>query len=233
MLSEEGVDISYLSHSDSEGTGAGIIILDENGIPAMVTTIGANGELSCQQVETALEGLKDADVLLTQFEILPEVALFAARVARQHNMTTIVNPAPASSMNLSDLEVADVLVPNEIEAKVLLGTDPDDKIDLEIVAQELLSLTKAGIVVITAGERGIVGADCTGVWQALPPEVTVVDTSGAGDVFCAALAVGLTGGLDHRAASIWACSVAALSVTTGGTIPSFPSLEDIEEFNLN
>lgn len=233
MLSEEGVDISYLSHSDSEGTGAGIIILDENGIPAMVSTIGANGELSCQQVETALEGLKDAEVLLTQFEILPEVALYAARVARHYNMTTVVNPAPASSVNLSDLEVADVLVPNELEAKVLLGIDPDDKIDLEIAAQELLSLTKSGIVVITAGERGIVGADCSGVWRALPPKVTVVDTSGAGDVFCAALAVGLTEGLDHRAASIWACKVAALSVTTGGTIPSFPTLKDIEEFNLN
>lgn len=233
MLRAEGVDISYLYHSDSRETGAGIIIVDENGVPAMVTTIGANEELNCQQVKTALEGLRNAKVMLTQFEIRPEVALYAASVARRHNMTTIVNPAPAALVRLQDLEVADVLVPNEVEAKMLLGFDPDSQIDLESVAQQLLSRTNAGAVVITAGDQGLVGADSSGVWRALPPKVPVVDTSGAGDVFCAALAAGLIKGLDHRAASMWACSVAALSVTREGTIPSFPTTEEIEEFKVN
>lgn len=233
LLSDEGVDISFLYHSEAEGTGAGIIILDENGIPAMVSTVGANGELSSQLVENALEALKDTEVLLTQFEILPEVALFAAKVARQHGMITVVNPAPAASVNLSDLEVADLLVPNEIEAKMLLGMHPDDQIELEKVAQELLSRTKAGKVIITMGEQGIVGVDSDGVWKALPPEVNVVDTSGAGDVFCAALVSGLMDGMDHREASTWACSAAALSVTIDGTIPSFPTFEEVEQFILN
>jgi ribokinase len=232
LLSDEGVDIRYLYHSESEGTGAGIIILDENGVPAMVSTIGANGELGSQQVEEALEALTGAQVMLTQFEILPEIALFAARVARQRGMITVINPAPASSVGLSDLHVADVLVPNEIEARTLLGSDSDDQLELEMVAQELLSGTKAGKVIITAGEQGIVGADCQGVWKALPPDVNVVDTSGAGDVFCAALVAGLIDGIDPREASIWACNAAALSVTIDGTIPSFPSRQDIEDFRL-
>lgn len=230
MLRDEGVDIRYLYRSDSTGTGAGIIILDEDGIPAMVTSMGANSELSFEQVESAIEGLVGAEILLTQFEILPEVALFAARVARQHGMTTIVNPAPATPVNLSDLEVADILVPNEVEAKVLLGIEPQAQIDLEPVALKLLSATKAGTVVITAGERGILCADSSGVWQAQPPEVPVVDTSGAGDVFCAALAGGLMRDMDHRDASNWACSVAALSVTRDGTIPAFPTFKEVDAF---
>ena len=222
-LREEGVDISHLYHSQSKGTGGGISIVDENGIPAMVTSLGANEELSCQQVETALKGLRGAKVMLTQFEILPEVALHAARIAHSYNMTTIVNPAPAFAVNLSHLEVADVLIPNDVEAKVLLGNDPQAQIDLESLAQKLLTMTKAGTVLITAGSQGVVGADRSGIWRVLPPKVTAVDTSGAGDVFCAALAVGLIKGLDARAASSWACSVATLSVTEAGTIVSFPT----------
>ena len=232
MLRAERVDISYLYHSDSKGTGAGIIIVDEDGVPAMVTSLGANEELTGRQVEIALKEFRRAKVMLTQFEIRPEVALHAARFARRHDMTTIVNPAPASAVSLPDLEVADILVPNEVEAKMLLGDDPGAQIDLGLVAQQLLTSTKVGRVVITAGDQGIVGADGSGVWRALPPKVTVIDTSGAGDVFCAALAVGLTKGLDHRAASVWACSAAALSVSREGTIPSFPTAAEVAEFNL-
>jgi ribokinase len=231
-LREEGVDISHLYRSQSKGTGAGINIVDENGIPAMVTSLGANEELNCQQVETALENLRDAKVMLTQFEILPEVALYTARIAHRYKMTTIVNPAPAFAVNLSHLEVADVLIPNDVEAKVLLGHDPQAQIDLEILAQKLLTITKAGAVLITAGPQGVVGADRSGIWRVLPPKVTVVDTSGAGDVFCAAVAVGLIRGLDARAASSWACLVATLSVTEAGTIVSFPTAAEVDEFSL-
>ncbi len=231
-LREEEVEISHLYRSQSKGTGAGINIVDENGIPAMVTSLGANEELSCQQVETALEGLRGAKVMLTQFEILPEVALHAARIAHRYKMTTIVNPAPAFAVNLSHLEVADVLIPNDVEAKVLLGNDPQAQIELEILAQKLLTNTKAGTVLITAGPQGVVGADRSGTWRVLPPKVTVMDTSGAGDVFCAALAVGLIKGLDTRAASSWACLVATLSVTEVGTIASFPTAAEVDEFSL-
>jgi len=195
LLRAEGVDVSYLFRSKSKKTGAGIIILDENGIPAMVTTIGANGELNHQHIHTALEGLKGAEILMTQFEISTGVALHAARVARQFKMTTIINPAPVSPVNISDLEVADFLVPNEVEAKVLLGIEPETQIYLEFVAQRLLKRSNAGKVIITAGDQGIIGADPSGVWRWQPPKVNVIDTSGAGDVFCAALAVGLAKGM--------------------------------------
>ena len=229
-LKKEKVDLSYLYHDKLQKTGLGFIILDENGIPAMVTSMGANAQLSCEQVETALNGLKGAKVMLTQFEILPEVALHAAKIAHEIQMTTILNPAPAFPINLSRLAVADILVPNDGEAKILLGYEPEAQIDLETAARELMTRTKVKCIIITAGERGIIGIDSSGTWQSRPPKVKVVDTSGAGDVFCAALAVGLIKGLNQRAASVWACQIAALSVTREGTIPSFPSAVEADEF---
>jgi ribokinase len=225
LLRLEDIDLRFLQHSSASGTGAGIIILDQQGVPAMVTHRGANEELNCEQVETSLNELMEARVMLTQFEILPDVAVHAAKVARRFHMTTIVNPAPASPINLTDLEYADILVPNEGEAKILLGVDPEAKIDLALIAERLLDLTNAGAVIITAGEQGIIGADKSGIWQTLPPKVRVVDTSGAGDVFCAALAVGI---IRDKA-----CSAAALSVTKEGTISSFPTTRELEEFLSN
>ncbi len=229
-LKEEGVCTDYLFSSSSKSTGVGFILLNDSGVPAMVTALGANAELNYEHVETALSGSRDAEVMLTQFEILPDVALHAAEVAHDYGMTTIVNPAPALTLDLAKLAVADILVPNDKEAKVLLGMHPEEEIELEIAALELMRRSKARCVIITAGEQGIVGVDADQRWQARPPNVMVKDSSGAGDVFCAALAAGLIKGLNPREASIWANSAAALSVTREGTIPSFPTAKEVEEF---
>lgn len=133
MLKAERVEIGHLYKSDSKGTGAGIIILDERGIPAMVTSLGANEDLKIPQVEAALAVYSKAEFMLTQFEIPHEVALHAARIAHRNHMVTIVNPAPAAPINLADLAVADVLVPNLFEAKLLLDICQDTQIDMEFV----------------------------------------------------------------------------------------------------
>ncbi|HWE61782.1 MAG TPA: PfkB family carbohydrate kinase, partial [Chloroflexota bacterium] len=80
------------------------------------------------------------------------------------------------------------------------------------------------------GERGMVGVDAAGVWTVTPPVVQAVDSSGAGDVFCAALAVALDGDRPIREACRWACAVAALSVTNPGTIPAFPTAKEVDQF---
>jgi ribokinase len=229
-LGEAGVDLSHLYYSQTKSTGIGFILLDADGVPAMVTSMGANEELDETRVERALAELARAQVMLTQFEIRPTVALHAARVARQYGMLAIVNPAPAADLRAADLSVADILTPNETEAKLLLGYEPDAPIETAALAQELLIESRVSCVLVTLGEKGIVGADSSGSWQETPPSVTVVDTSGAGDVFCAALAVGIVNGQDYRSASRWACKVATLSVTKAGTIPAYPTLAEVKTF---
>jgi ribokinase len=230
-MTDAGVDLRFTSFSEARSTGMGFIILNEHGVPAMVTAMGANEELDRPQVETALASLTGAKVMLTQFEILPDVALHAAADARRHGMTSIVNPAPAADISSGDLSVADVLIPNETEAKLILRLDPASEWNPLDGARDLRGRSHADCVIITLGESGIVGADSSGEWSMRPPKVEVVDTSGAGDVFCAALAVGLVKGWTHQEASRWACHAAALSVTRMGTIPAFPNLDEMERFS--
>jgi ribokinase len=229
-MREAGVDTRFVRRSPTTGTGVGFILLNAEGVPAMVTAMGANFELKAEEVEAALAQLQGARVLLTQFEIEPAVAVQAARVARRLGMTAIVNPAPAPDEPVAGLDAADILVPNEIEAKVLAGYAPGEAVEPRQLAKELRARTGAACVIVTVGEQGAVGADEAGVWQARPPAVTVADTSGAGDAFCAALAVALARGQQVRAATEWACRVSAFSVSRPGTIPSYPTAEEVDNF---
>lgn len=229
-MRDAGVDTRYLRRSTTTASGIGFIILDENGVPAMVTSMGANAELTEAEIGAALSASSGARVLLTQFEIDPKIALFAARTARALGMIAVVNPAPAPEAPLDGLEAASILTPNEAEAKVLLGLDPEAPAELPWLARQTRDRTGVGQVIITAGEHGAVGADDTGVWAVKAPVVPVVDTSGAGDVFCAALAVGLVEGYSLRTAAEWACAAAALSVSRAGTIPDYPFRDEVSRF---
>jgi len=75
----------------------------------------------------------------------------------------------------------------------------------------------SGSVVVTLGARGalVVPADGAPLLQA-PPPVTPVDTIGAGDCFCGALASALARRSDLSDAVGYAVTAAALSTTGAG-----------------
>ena len=230
-MRQAGVNTHYLFRSESTATGVGFIILSAEGVPLMVTSMGANADLTEKNVAVALTQFDNGKVILTQFEIQPTVALYATKIGREQGILTILNPAPAADVPLSEFKNCDVLVPNENEAMEMLGIAPSQKTRKPIeLADELRQLCQVRCVMITIGEAGVALADENGCVQILPPVVKAIDTSGAGDAFCAALAVGLANGQMLRDSAKWACQVAALSVTRPGTILAYPTLAEIEEF---
>jgi ribokinase len=230
LMDNSGVETRCLYEVNDTPTGLGFIILNRNGVPAMVSSDGANGVLDESMVRTGFECLGNPKVLLTQFEIRPEIAIYAAKVARNNGSISIINPAPAAKVNLKDLAIANILVPNETEAKTLLGLDLDVDVKGIDLAKELKDKTGCDVVLVTLGESGVAGSDDYGTWTVSSPQVNSVDTSGAGDVFCAALATGLVHGMTIRTSTNWAVQVASLSVARSGTIPSFPTLHEVEKF---
>lgn len=230
-LQEAGVDTRFVTYSPDKSSLGGFVLLDEQGVPAIVGLMGANGDLTREAVDRALAQTADARVLLTQFEIRTEVALHAARRARESGKRVILNPAPAPEHPLPGLDAVHYLTPNETEAKTLLGLDPGRPADPVKMALNLREKSGAACVMITVGERGVVAADETGTWRTPAPQVpTVTDTTGAGDAFNAALAVGLARGEEPRAAAARACQVAAYTVTRRGTIPVFPTPSEVDRF---
>jgi ribokinase len=230
LLREAGVDTRFLKRSPTTPTVGGFVILRQDGVPAIVATMGANAEVGHAEVDVALQHCPNARLLLTQFEIDPEVALYAVQRAKARGLTTILNPAPAPETKVSGLDAADILTPNESEAQALLGLEPGEASEADELACELRRRTGARSVIVTLGERGLVANDDTGVWRVAAPKVDAVDTTGAGDAFNGALAAALLQGSDMRAAAEWACLAAAYSVTQPGTIPYYPTPAQVEEF---
>jgi ribokinase len=81
-----------------------------------------------------------------------------------------------------------------------------------------------GTLVVTLGEQGARLGD--EIVPAFPAQV--VDTTGAGDAFCAAFAVALAEGADDLEAVRWGCAAGAHMVEHEGVVPGLPTRTELE-----
>jgi len=226
-FSKNNVDLTYVTVSSSKPTAKGIAFVDDNGIPMGATIYGAISEMTVENIEHALPAIRSSRVLLTQLEIPVEVALYACRLSKENGLLTILNPAPADSLIGRTITNVDVLTPNEPEAKLLAGFNPDEDVPIEQVAEKLYSQTCVKMIVITLGERGAVLIDEKSIRKVACPRVEAIDTSGAGDCFNAALAIALGSKLSSDSAVDFALKTATLSVSQPQVWPSFPTLSKV------
>jgi ribokinase len=221
QLAREGIDITYLLIDPDRPTGTAAILVDDAGENAIVGVPGANLGLTPEDTWAAAELLRASAVVLAPCETLIETLTEAFRIASAAGRTCLLNPAPARDLPEALLRATDVCVPNETELRQLTGRATDSLADVAAAAR-LLRDRGPATVIVTLGERGalIVGA---GEPVHIPPmPATAVDTTGAGDAFCGALAAYLAEGDPLLAAATKANRVAAMSVTRPGAQASFP-----------
>jgi ribokinase len=230
LYRDEGIDVTHLKRSAEAPTGVGFIVVEaKSGQNCIVLDPGANELLTAADVSAAASVLKSAAVVLTQLEIPAEAAEAGLTIGRTAGVVTILNPAPVRPLPASLLEMVDVLTPNETEARVLAGRAPDDSIDPEIVAHELIG---RGVkqVVMTLGENGALLVSSSECRRLPAVRVRAVDTTGAGDAFNAGLATALAHGASLEEAVQFAVIVGAMAVTKDGVIPSLPRRFEFLEF---
>ena len=220
-LAAAGVDTRALIVDGSTTTGLAFIVVDEHAGNRIVVVPGANAVLDADaviDVERRLPAtFADATVLLLQLEIPLDGVAAAARLARDRDITVVLDPAPVPPAGLAPelLGLATILTPNEHEAAALVGRPLDD--DESVVAAALeLRARGAANVIVTAGARGAFWTGPDGERWARPPAVTAVDTVGAGDAFNGALAAVLAEGQSISTALDHAVAAGALSVTRPG-----------------
>ena len=102
-----------------------------------------------------------------------------------------------ASLRRDFLQSIDCFVCNVQEAGILFAAEFEQLEPEELCAELVERLKSARIpsLVVTMGSRGAVYADMEGNSGYCPPySVRVRDTTGAGDAFCAGIAIGLTYG---------------------------------------
>lgn len=213
LLSAEGIDRMV---TDVTGpTGRALIAVDSRAENSIVVIPGANSAVSIGVIDDRRDAIARASVVLCQLEIPLEAVEAALAIARLGGARTVLNPAPAADLPRGILELCDIVVPNQHEVAQLGGTS---------------SLLDAGVgtVVITLGARGIRVVTREGEWEIPPFVVRAIDTTGAGDAACGALAAALSQGADILTAARRASAAGALAATRRGAVPSLPSAEEID-----
>ncbi|MBT8074424.1 MAG: ribokinase [Xanthomonadales bacterium] len=203
-LREAGVDLSYCKPLDGYSTGLAMIMVNAAGENQIVVAPGANAAFDAAHLE-----FPRTDATIAQLEVPVETILKAARTCDNF---FCLNAAPAKPVPHELLEHVDLLVVNEIEARVL--------------GEELNSYR--GLLASTFGANGaILSRNNEQIANAKPPRVDVVDTTGAGDAFTAALTVALVSGMQPQQALERACIVGALATTELGA-QSSPTLQEVQ-----
>jgi ribokinase len=202
LWAKEGVDAGAVLRAGLPTMTAAILV-EASGDNRIVIVPGALSTLTPTHVDRFAAQIEAADVLLVQLEIPVETALHALAVGRDAGVRTVLNPAPAPPQPLR--AAADYLIPNETEAPAVAEAE--------------------GVVVMTLGEQGArIGDELVPAFPA-----RTVDSTGAGDAFCAAFAVALAEGASELDAVRWGCAAGAHMVEHEGVVPGLPTRAELEE----
>ena len=228
-LLEQGIGVDGLVTTTEAATGTALIFVDGEGRNQIGVAPGANHRLTVEMARRGEDSVTWAEVVLCQLEVPVPVVRWALETARRHGVTTVLNPAPVQELSDDLLGLVDYLTPNEGEAAALTGIEVQD-LDSGRRAAARLVERGAGTVIVTLGEQGALVCDGGSAvhFEAFPVEA--VDTTGAGDAFCGALAVGLAAGGSLEQIIPLASATAALKCTRRGAQAALPSRADVERF---
>ncbi len=162
------------------------------------------------------EIFRDADSVVVEIDMDKEIIKRVFKLARKHGKKVYAVVANMSiALERRDFLLStDCFVCNQQEAGILFSDDymDMDASQLEAVISEKVQRARIPSMIVTMGEKGAVYADLSGTSGFCPArKVSVKDTTGAGDAFCAGVAIGLTYGKDlaescqigaHLAASV-------------------------------
>lgn len=202
-----GVDVSGVRADAGATTGHALILVDRHGENIIAVAPGANARLDHTDAARAAGPLGPGDTLICQLEVPVAAVAAAVRAARAAGALVVLNAAPAVAVPPALLADVDILVVNESEARAIGTADP-----------AALAARTGCAVVVTLGGEGAAFAEPDGGRAARTPShpVDVVDTTGAGDVFVAGLAVARHRGADLPEAVAFAVAAGALAVTSPG-----------------
>jgi len=224
-LSKAGVSLQHLRAIAGE-TGKAYVYVDRHGENFIVLVDAANGTLTVKDAETAVD-LAENDVLILQQEIPTEVTRAALELARPNNIKTILNIAPVSDASSQLAPLADIVLANEHEWKLLSESLGEPVID----PQGWVALHNQ-ILVITKGGEGASVFSPTGSFDVDAPSIKPIDTVGAGDTFCGFFAAAISAGEPLKHAVEIGVTAASLACLTSGAQASVPTRLEVAAFSL-
>lgn len=222
-LRNHKVDTRYVQQVP-DGMGMWLAVFDNTG--DLAGSISKRPDLSSMVrllEEKGDEIFADADSIVIEIELDKEIIKQVFKFAKKYNkkVYAVVANMGIASQRRDFLQSTDCFVCNVLEAGILFVSD-FSKLSPQELCRELREKVKSAkipAVVVTLGGRGSVYADMHGNWGICPAEsVQVRDTTGAGDAFCAGVAIGLTYGKTMEEAMEIGTKLAASVITVSENV---------------
>ncbi|PZQ43478.1 MAG: ribokinase [Micavibrio aeruginosavorus] len=228
-LRRNEVMTSGVGISDYLPTGMAFVNTNAAGENQIIVASGANSDATAAQVPD--EVLRPGSFVLLQMEVPMQENYTVMERAKKLGSKVVLNLAPAFRLPQKALELVDVLIVNELEARMIadvIGIGANQ--DLMLIAKALSSVGGLDCIV-TLGSKGAVAISPNGTgWRVPAMELKeVVDTTGAGDCFCGTLTAALHDKVALGSAMRRASVAASLSCMKKGAQESYPYSADIEE----
>lgn len=226
FLQQEGVE-PILQTVEEAGTAYACILTDSRGENQVTVFRGAAESLTPGFIVSHEAEIARCDCLLLTLECPIETVKAAAETAKRNGVFTILNPAPAIPLPQDLISLFDVITPNRQEAAQILQLDGEPETD-----ELARAICKAGFerVIVTLGGDGALLVEKGMAYHFPAMKVPVVDTTGAGDTFNAAVAVALSKGRSLLKAVEYAVVASSCSVRKQHVMDSLPTRETVERY---
>ncbi|MBP5407895.1 MAG: ribokinase [Bacilli bacterium] len=227
-LKNEGIN-AFLVKKDVPSACASILKA-EDGNNEVVVYRGASDLINLDDLKGFYKYIDLCDWVMLTYEIPHEVLKETVKYAKEKHKKIFINPAPYVYDDMELLKAADLVCPNKTEAKQMFKVKRFDFDDI----YELRKEYGLNDLVITLGKEGSVayrknilsGQDLVRVSRV--KKIDAVDSTGAGDVFCACLCAKLTEGEDLFKAVKYANQEAGKSVLIPYVLDAIPRRKDNE-----
>ena len=230
-LMHAGVNAEHVKKCERTPTGVAVITVC-GGDNHIILDAGANGLMTSKMITENEELFRKADIVVLQLEIPIDAVACAARLAKKHGCTVVLNPAPYQSLPKELIENTDLFIPNEFEAAQVVGFEIKGE---EQVKKAICALEKMGIrqPVITLGAEGSAFRHEGEIIFQPAFKVTAVDTTAAGDTFIGGICASICEGKTLKESIRYASAASAIAVSRFGASVSVPNAAEVKAFLKN
>jgi ribokinase len=150
-LRAAGVTTEGVRRVPGKATGVALISVASDGQNSIVVAPGANMAWDDAATANVDQAVAKCRLLVLNLEVPPPVIARAIRVAKRSGAQVILNPAPHRRGDEGCFAEVDIFVPNQVEAALLAGAEPDSVTDWGKIGRHLRGLGPRTVVVTLAG----------------------------------------------------------------------------------
>lgn len=231
-LQQAGVKIDHILREKEEQTGLTFLVVSQEAERTMFTYRGANRNLHPDEITASL--FDDSDGLhISSYACLTkpqaEAVLKAVEIARQHNITISLDVGVEPASQAGDLLrhlLPDLSLVILGEPEALAITQQSNLAD----ALTFLLSTGTQLIGLKLGKQGCRLINKTEDLTIPAFGVEAIDSTGAGDAFCAGMLHGVTHQWSLAMSGTLANALGALVTTQWGAGEKLPSLKEVSTF---